>query len=167
MCKYPCAMPSVFSFVSWLTTVPGQSISGDASSLGKVICRRRIGVSTALKMAAITLRRTNTYLGAQFRRFRTELAPPSDQGHGRDAGSICAPHAALWDEIPEPRSKVLRDQTRKPTDQTTPLKLSTLLQLKTLERTRILSLWNREIKILKAIDPAALGFPSGGLSKRA
>jgi hypothetical protein len=33
-------------------------------------------VSIALKMAASTLRRSNTYLGAQFRRFRTKLGSP-------------------------------------------------------------------------------------------
>ena len=32
--------------------------------------------STVLRMAATTLRKSDSYLGAQFRRFRTRLGPP-------------------------------------------------------------------------------------------
>jgi transposase len=59
-------------FVSWLRLCPYNRISGD-----KVIGKRRLPtnnpVSIALKMAASTLRLSNTYLGAQFRRLRTRL----------------------------------------------------------------------------------------------
>src|SRR5262249_42102599 len=62
-------------FVSWLRLCPDNRISGD-----KIIGKRRLPtnnrVSTALKMAASTLRVSNTYLGAQFRRFRTKLGAP-------------------------------------------------------------------------------------------
>ena len=38
--------------------------------------RQTIGVSIAFKMAASTLRLSNTYIGAQFRRLRTKLGAP-------------------------------------------------------------------------------------------
>jgi transposase len=59
-------------FVSWLRLCPDNQISGD-----KVIAKGRLPtnnrVTTALRMAASTLRLSNTYLGAQFRRLRTRL----------------------------------------------------------------------------------------------
>jgi transposase len=62
-------------FVSWLRLCPDNRISGN-----KVIGKGRLPtnnpVSIALKMAASTLRLSNTYLGAQFRRFRTRLGAP-------------------------------------------------------------------------------------------
>jgi transposase len=62
-------------FVSWLRLCPDNRISGD-----KVIGKGRLPtnnpVSIALKMAASTLRESKTYLGAQFRRFRTRLGAP-------------------------------------------------------------------------------------------
>ena len=62
-------------FVSWLRLCPDNRISGD-----KVIGKGRLPtnnpVSIALKMAASTLRLSKTYLGAQFRRFRTRLGAP-------------------------------------------------------------------------------------------
>jgi transposase len=62
-------------FVSWLRLCPDNRISGD-----KIIGRGRLPpnnrVTTALKMAANTLRLSNTYLGAQFRRFRTRPGAP-------------------------------------------------------------------------------------------
>jgi transposase len=62
-------------FVSWLRLCPDNRISGD-----KVIGKGRLPtnnrVSTALKMAANTLRLSNTYLGAQFRRLRSRLDTP-------------------------------------------------------------------------------------------
>jgi transposase len=62
-------------FVSWLRLCPDNKISGD-----KVIGKGRLPtnnrVTTALRMAASTLRLSNTYLGAQFRRLRTRLGAP-------------------------------------------------------------------------------------------
>jgi transposase len=62
-------------FVSWLRLCPDNRISGD-----KVIGKGRLPtnnrVTIALKMAASTLRLSDTYLGAQFRRFRTRLGAP-------------------------------------------------------------------------------------------
>jgi hypothetical protein len=59
-------------FVSWLRLCPDNRISGN-----KVIGKGRLPtnnrVTIALKMAASTLRLSDTYLGAQFRRFRTRL----------------------------------------------------------------------------------------------
>jgi hypothetical protein len=62
-------------FVSWLRLCPHNKISGD-----KIIGKERLPTNNratlALKMAASTLRRSNTYLGAQFRRLRTKLGAP-------------------------------------------------------------------------------------------
>ena len=62
-------------FVSWLRLCPDNRISGN-----KVIGKGRLPtnnrVTIALKMAASTLRQSDTYLGAQFRRFRTRLGAP-------------------------------------------------------------------------------------------
>src|SRR5467141_1006505 len=62
-------------FVSWLRLCPDNRISGN-----KVIGKGRLPtnnrVTIALKMAASTLRLSKTYLGAQFRRFRTRLGAP-------------------------------------------------------------------------------------------
>ena len=62
-------------FVSWLRLCPDNRISGD-KIIGKGRLPTKNRVSIALKMAASTLRRSNTYLGAQFRRFRTKLGSP-------------------------------------------------------------------------------------------
>ncbi len=62
-------------FVSWLKLCPDNKISG-----GKVIGKGRMPTNnratTVLRMAATTLRESDSYLGAQFRRFRTRLGPP-------------------------------------------------------------------------------------------
>jgi len=62
-------------FVSWLRLCPDNKISGD-----KIIGKGRLPTNNratlALKMAASTLRRSNTYLGAQFRRLRSKLGAP-------------------------------------------------------------------------------------------
>lgn len=62
-------------FVSWLRLCPDNRISGD-----KVIGKGRLPtnnrLTVAFKMAASTLRQSNTYLGAQFRRLRTKLGAP-------------------------------------------------------------------------------------------
>lgn len=62
------------NFVSWLKLCPDNKISG-----GKVIGKGRMPTNnratSALKMAASSLRESDTYLGAQFRRFRGRLGP--------------------------------------------------------------------------------------------
>ena len=62
-------------FASWLGLCPDNRTSGD-----KVLSRgtRRVvnRAATALRMAAITLMRSRTYLGAQYRRLRTKLGAP-------------------------------------------------------------------------------------------
>jgi transposase len=62
-------------FASWMGLCPDNRISGD-----KVLRRgtRTVvnRVATALRIAASTLRRSNSYLGAQYRRLRTKLGPP-------------------------------------------------------------------------------------------
>jgi transposase len=62
-------------FVSWLKLSPDNKISG-----GKIIGKARMPsnnrAATVLRMAATTLRESDSYLGAQFRRLRTRLGPP-------------------------------------------------------------------------------------------
>ena len=62
-------------FVSWLRLCPDNRISGD-KIIGKGRLPSKNRVTIALKMAACTLRTSNSYLGAQFRRLRTKLGPP-------------------------------------------------------------------------------------------
>ena len=62
-------------FVSWLRLCPDNRISSE-----KIIGKGRLPTNNratiALKMATSTLRQSNTYLGAQFRRLRTKLGAP-------------------------------------------------------------------------------------------
>ena len=62
-------------FVSWLNLAPRNKISG-----GKVIGRDQRKVvnraGQALRTAATSLLRSQSYLGAQYRRFRTKLGAP-------------------------------------------------------------------------------------------
>ena len=62
-------------FASWLGLCPHNASSG-----GKVLRRgtRKVvnRAATALRIAGSTLRRSNSYLGAQFRRFRSKLGAP-------------------------------------------------------------------------------------------
>lgn len=62
-------------FVSWLRLCPDNHISG-----GKLIGKGRLltnnRLTLAFKMAASTLLKSDTYLGAQFRRLRTRLGAP-------------------------------------------------------------------------------------------
>ena len=62
-------------FVSWIGLCPRNDVSG-----GKVLKRKTRKVvsrlATALRMAASTLRESDSYLGAQFRRLRTRLGAP-------------------------------------------------------------------------------------------
>jgi transposase len=62
-------------FVSWLRLCPDNRISGDRI-IGKGRLPTNNRASIVLKMAATSLRESNTYLGAQFRRLRTRLGPP-------------------------------------------------------------------------------------------
>ena len=62
-------------FVSWLRLCPDNKISG-AKIIGKGRLPTNNRATNALKMAASCLRLSNTYLGAQFRRFRTKLGSP-------------------------------------------------------------------------------------------
>jgi transposase len=62
-------------FVSWLRLCPDNRISGD-KIIGKGRLPTNNRITLALKMAASTLRLSNTYLGAQFRRLRTKLGAP-------------------------------------------------------------------------------------------
>jgi len=62
-------------FVSWLRLCPDNRISGD-KIIGKGRLPTNNRVTIALKMAASTLRTSQTYLGAQFRRLRTKLGSP-------------------------------------------------------------------------------------------
>jgi hypothetical protein len=62
-------------FVSWLRLCPDNKISGE-KIIGKGRLRTNNRLTTALKMAATSLRETETYLGAQFRRLRNRLGSP-------------------------------------------------------------------------------------------
>ena len=62
-------------FVSWLRLCPDNKISGD-KIIGKGRLPTNNRATSALRMAASTLRLSNTYLGAQFRRLRTKLGAP-------------------------------------------------------------------------------------------
>jgi transposase len=62
-------------FVSWLRLCPDNRISGN-KIIGKGRLPTNNRASIALRMAASTLRVSNTYLGAQFRRLRTKLGAP-------------------------------------------------------------------------------------------
>ena len=62
-------------FVSWLRLCPDNRISGE-KIIGKGRLPTNNRITIALKMAASSLRKSNTYLGAQFRRLRTKLGAP-------------------------------------------------------------------------------------------
>jgi hypothetical protein len=61
--------------VSWLRLCPDNRISGE-KIIGKGRLHTNNRLTSALKMAAISLKQSETYLGAQFRRLRTRLGPP-------------------------------------------------------------------------------------------
>lgn len=62
-------------FVAWLRLCPDNRISGDrVIGKGRMPTNNRLTI--AFKMAASTLRLSDTYLGAQFRRLRTRLGAP-------------------------------------------------------------------------------------------
>jgi len=62
-------------FVSWLRLCPDNRISGD-KVIGKGPLPTNNRASIALKIAASTLRASNSYLGAQFRRLRSKRGAP-------------------------------------------------------------------------------------------
>lgn len=62
-------------FVSWLRLCPDNKISG-AKIIGKGRLPTNNRATIALKMAASGLHASHTYLGAQYRRFRTKLGAP-------------------------------------------------------------------------------------------
>src|SRR6267143_1386392 len=62
-------------FVSWLRLCPDNKVSGD-KIIGKGRLPTNNRITNTLKMAASSLRTSNTYVGAQFRRFRTKLGAP-------------------------------------------------------------------------------------------
>jgi len=69
------AFPSENHFASWLTLAPKQDVSG-----GKIIrhipSAGRNKVANALRMAAQALSRSDSYLGARYRRLRSRLSGP-------------------------------------------------------------------------------------------
>ena len=62
-------------FVSWLRLCPDNKISGERV-IGKGRLPTSNRLSRAFRIAATTLRQSETYLGAQFRRLRTKLGGP-------------------------------------------------------------------------------------------
>jgi hypothetical protein len=67
--------PTEHHFVSWIGLAPRNEISGGRvlkKKTRKVVSR----LATALRMAANSLRESQSYLGAQFRRLRSRLGPP-------------------------------------------------------------------------------------------
>ena len=62
-------------FASWLGLCPDNRISGD-KVLSKGTRRVVNRAATALRMAATTLIKSRSYLGAQYRRLRTRLGAP-------------------------------------------------------------------------------------------
>jgi hypothetical protein len=67
--------PSEDHFVSWLRLSPDNRISGNRV-IGKGRLPTNNRLSVALRMAASTLRKSDSYLGAQFRRLRSRLDAP-------------------------------------------------------------------------------------------
>ena len=62
-------------FVSWLRLCPDNRISGD-KIIGKGKLQTNNRLTNAFKVAASTLHASDSYLGAQFRRFRARLDAP-------------------------------------------------------------------------------------------
>jgi transposase len=67
--------PDEDHFVGWLRLCPDNRVSADRV-IGKGRLPTHNPVNVALRMAANSLRETNTYLGAQFRRLRRRLDAP-------------------------------------------------------------------------------------------
>ena len=69
------AFPDENHFASWLTLAPKHDISG-GKVLRRVPAAGRNRVANALRMAAESLSRSNSYLGARYRRLRMRLDGP-------------------------------------------------------------------------------------------
>src|SRR5271166_2950219 len=82
-------------FASWLGLCPDNQISGD-KVLGRGTRRVVSRVATALRMAAVTLMRSRTYLGAQYRRLRTRLGAPKAIRHGSPPSPARLSNAEVW-----------------------------------------------------------------------
>jgi transposase len=69
------AFPDENHFASWLTLAPRHDISG-GKVLRRIPAAGRNRVANALRMAAQSLARSNSYLGARYRRLRARLDGP-------------------------------------------------------------------------------------------
>ena len=69
------AFPDEQHFASWLTLAPRHDISG-GKVLRRIPAAGRNRVANALRMAAQSLSRSNSYLGARYRRLRARLDGP-------------------------------------------------------------------------------------------
>ncbi|MGA2185615.1 MAG: transposase [Bryobacteraceae bacterium] len=67
--------PTEDHFVSWIGFAPHNEVSS-GKVLNKKTRKVKSRLATALRTAASTLRKSESYLGAQFRRLRTRLGPP-------------------------------------------------------------------------------------------
>jgi integrase len=87
-------------FVSWLRLSPDNRTSGDRI-IGKGRLPTTNRVTVALKLAASNLRTSQSYLGAQFRRFRARLDinPVRDAMIPRRAAAPAETHAMNPDEV--------------------------------------------------------------------
>jgi hypothetical protein len=87
-------------FVSWLRLCPDNKVSGERV-IGKGRLPTNNRLTTALKIAATSLKQSETYLGAQFRRLRTRLGSQSGghQGYGSQAGSAGLSNASLRNAV--------------------------------------------------------------------
>jgi transposase len=86
------SFPSEKQFTSWLGLCPTNETSG-----GKVLRRRSRKVvnraATAFRNAASTLLRSQSYLGAQYRRLRTRRRHEGNHRHGAQTGlPVLSPH---------------------------------------------------------------------------
>ena len=70
-----CRWKSEGHFASWLGLCPNNKTSGDRV-LGRATRRVANRATTALRIAATTLLKSRSYLGAQYRRLRTRLGAP-------------------------------------------------------------------------------------------
>jgi transposase len=90
-------------FVSWLRLCPDNKVSGE-KIIGKGRLPTNNRLTTALKTAATSLKESETYLGAQFRRLRTRLGSPLAIKAMRQAGSAGLSNASLWNAVRRSRS---------------------------------------------------------------
>ena len=108
------AWPNAKHFTSWLCLAPGNKISG-----GKVLSTRtrRSGSRAAalLRLAAVTVGRTQTALGAFYRRLSARVGKAKG-GHGdrpKDSDAVLQ-HVASWNELRRPWRLILRGEISRP-----------------------------------------------------